>query len=157
MTSNEMNALSLDHYNVYCKDLAASLHFYERYIGLRSGERPPLPFPGAWMYAEEKAVLHLIAESGRLDEGSGAIDHISINCAGIRSAIDRIKADNMPVDVRLVPGLQLQQVFLRDPDGVLIELNFRDEPQVEELAHFDAATEDPRKRPRPSLPAAQRA
>ncbi|MES2972113.1 MAG: VOC family protein [Pseudomonadota bacterium] len=153
-----MNALSLDHYNIYCKDLAASLHFYERYVGLKSGERPPLPFPGAWMYADDnKAVLHLIAESGRLDEGSGAIDHVSINCSGIRSAIDRIKAGNMPVDVRLVPGLPLQQVFIRDPDGVMIELNFRDEPQVEELEHFDAATEDPRNRARPAPSSAKQA
>ncbi|MGE4242370.1 VOC family protein [Ramlibacter sp.] len=151
-----MNALSLDHYNVYCKDLAASVHFYERYVGLRIGDRPPLPFPGAWLYADDKAVLHLIAESGRQDEGSGAIDHVSINCSGIRSAIDRIKADNLPVDVRLVPGMQLQQVFIRDPDGVLIELNFRDEPQVEELANFDAATEDPRKRERPGSRSASR-
>ncbi|MDO8771150.1 MAG: VOC family protein [Burkholderiaceae bacterium] len=157
MKTNEMNALSLDHYNVYCKDLAASLHFYERYVGLKSGERPPLPFPGAWLYADEKPVLHLIAESGRLDEGSGAIDHIAINCSGIRSAIDRIKADNMPVDVRLVPGLLLQQVFVRDPDGVLIELNFHNEPQVEELEHFDAATEDPRRRARPDPSSGKRA
>jgi catechol 2,3-dioxygenase-like lactoylglutathione lyase family enzyme len=149
-----MNALSLDHYNIYCKDLAASLHFYERYVGLHEGARPPLPFPGAWLYADEKPILHLIAESGRLDEGSGAIDHISINCSGIRSAIDRIKADNMPLDVRLVPGLPLQQIFLSDPDNVLIELNFRDEPLVEELAHFDAAAEDPRNRARPSSPPA---
>jgi catechol 2,3-dioxygenase-like lactoylglutathione lyase family enzyme len=156
MTTQEMQALSLDHYNIYCKDLGASLHFYERYVGLRSGQRPPLPFPGAWLYADEKAVLHLIAESGRQDEGSGAIDHIAINCAGIRPAIDRIRADGLPVDVRLVPGLPLQQVFLRDPDGVLIELNFWDEPQVEELANFDAATEDPRQRARPGTPPAGR-
>jgi len=157
MTKNEMNALSLDHYNIYCKDLAASLHFYERYVGLKNGERPPLPFPGAWLYADEKPVLHLIAESGRLDEGSGAIDHIAINCSGIRSAIDRIKADNMPVDVRLVTGLPLQQVFVRDPDGVLIELNFWNEPLVEELEHFDAATEDPRNRARPAPSSLKRA
>lgn len=157
MTATEMQALSLDHYNVYCKDLAASLHFYERYVGLKAGQRPPLPFPGAWLYADEKAVLHLIAESGRVDEGSGAIDHIAINCSGIRAAIDRIKADKLPVDVRLVPGLPLQQVFLRDPDGVLIELNFMGEPQVEELGNFDAATEDPRKRARPVSSPAKRA
>src|SRR5476649_517521 len=85
---SQVNALSLDHYNIYCKDLGAAVRFYERYVGLRSGVRPPFPFPGAWLYAGEKAILHLIAESGRLDQGSGAIDHIAINCSGIRSAID---------------------------------------------------------------------
>ena len=42
-----MPALSLDHWNVYCKDLKATVRFYERYVGLKDGDRPPFNFPGA--------------------------------------------------------------------------------------------------------------
>ena len=42
-----MPALSLDHYNIYCNDLEATVRFYERYVGLTNGDRPPFPFPGA--------------------------------------------------------------------------------------------------------------
>ena len=54
-----MPALSLDHYNIFCKDLDATVRFYERYVGLTNGDRPPFPFPGAWMYAGDKATLRL--------------------------------------------------------------------------------------------------
>ena len=128
-----MPALSLDHYNIYCTDLEATVRFYERYVGLTNGDRPPFPFPGAWMYAGEKAILHLISESGRTDQGSGAIDHIAINCADIRGTIDTIKRDKIPFEVRKVPARPLQQVFLHDPDGIMIELNFWHEADVPEI------------------------
>ena len=60
-----MPALSLDHWNVYCKDLKATVRFYERYVGLTDGDRPPFNFPGAWLYAGEKPILHLVSETGR--------------------------------------------------------------------------------------------
>ena len=128
-----MPALSLDHWNVFCKDLKKTVAFYEKYVGLYSGDRPPFNFPGAWLYAGEKAILHLVSESGRKDHGGGAIDHVAINCADIRGTIDRIKADKVPFEVRKVPARPLQQVFLHDPDGIMIELNFWHEADVPEI------------------------
>ena len=123
-----MPATGLDHYNVYCKDLDRTVQFYERYIGLRSGDRPNFNFPGAWLYAGDKAVLHLVSESGRQAQGSGAIDHIAFNCRDLPATVDRLKADKIKFDMRKVPGRPLQQVFIHDPDGVMLELNFREEP-----------------------------
>src|SRR5262245_39199795 len=128
-----MPALSLDHWNVYCKDLVATVRFYERYVGLRNGDRPPFTFPGAWLYAGDKPILHLVSESGREDHGGGAIDHIAINCADIRATIDQLRKDGMPFEVRKVPARPLQQVFVHDPDGVMIELNFWNEADVPEI------------------------
>ena len=108
-----MPALSLDHYNIFCKDLDATVRFYERYVGLTNGDRPPFPFPGAWMYAGDKAILHIVSETGRSDQGSGAIDHIAINCSDIRGTLDQIKKDNMPFEVRKVPARPLQPGSLR--------------------------------------------
>jgi catechol 2,3-dioxygenase-like lactoylglutathione lyase family enzyme len=128
-----MPALSLDHWNVYCKDLKATVKFYERYIGLKNGDRPPFNFPGAWLYAGEKPILHLISESGRKDHGSGVIDHVAINCDNIRGCIDTLKKDKVAYEVRKVPARPLQQVFVHDPDGVMIELNFWHEADVPEI------------------------
>jgi catechol 2,3-dioxygenase-like lactoylglutathione lyase family enzyme len=141
-----MPALSLDHYNIFCKDLEATVRFYERYVGLRDGDRPPFPFPGAWLYAGEKAILHLVADSGRKDHGGGAIDHVAINCSDIRGTIDQIKKDGLQFDVRKVPARPLQQVFVHDPDGVMIELNFWNENDVPELA--DTAPMDTKAKPK---------
>jgi len=128
-----MPALSLDHWNIYCKDLDATVRFYERYVGLKNGDRPPFQFPGAWMYAGEKPILHIVSETDRKDHGSGAIDHVAINCSDIRGTIDQIKKDGVPYEVRKVPARPLQQVFVHDPDGVMIELNFWHEADVPEL------------------------
>ena len=99
-----MPALSLDHWNIYCKDLDATVRFYERYVGLKNGDRPPFMFPGAWMYAGDKAILHIVSETDRKDHGSGAIDHVAINCSDIRGTIDTIKKDGVPYEVRKVPA-----------------------------------------------------
>ena len=128
-----MPALSLDHWNVFCKDLKKTVAFYEKYVGLRDGDRPPFNFPGAWLYAGDKPILHLVSETGRKDHGSGAIDHVAINCEDIRGCIDRVKKDKVPFEVRKVPARPLQQVFLHDPDGVMIELNFWNEAEVPEI------------------------
>ena len=128
-----MPALSLDHWNIYCKDLKATVRFYERYVGLKDGDRPPFNFPGAWLYAGEKPILHLVSETGSKGHGSGAIDHVAINCADIRNTIDQLKKDKMKFEVRKVPARPLQQVFIHDPDGVMIELNFWNEADVPEI------------------------
>jgi catechol 2,3-dioxygenase-like lactoylglutathione lyase family enzyme len=133
-----MPALSLDHWNVYCKDLEATVRFYERYVGLRNGDRPPFNFPGAWLYAGDKAILHLVSETGRKDHGGGAIDHVALNCADIRGTIDQLARDSMPFRVRKVPAMPLQQVFVHDPDGVMIELNFWNETDAPEAGDYEA-------------------
>ena len=148
-----MPALSLDHWNIYSKDLEATVRFYERYVGLRDGERPPFPFPGAWLYAGDKAILHIVSETGRKDHGSGAIDHVAINCADIRGTLDQIKKDKVKFEVRKVPARPLQQVFIHDPDGVMIELNFWDEEDVAELEGFDPMTNQAGARKEKALPA----
>ena len=144
-----MPALSLDHWNVYCKDLKATVRFYERYVGLTDGDRPPFNFPGAWLYAGEKPILHLVSETGRKDHGGGAIDHVAINCADIRGTIAQLKKDKMPFEVRKVPARPLQQVFVHDPDGIMIELNFWHEADVPEIDKIGApaGSEEPRRRP----------
>ena len=149
-----MPALSLDHWNIYCKDLDATVRFYERYVGLHDGDRPPFPFPGAWLYAGEKPILHLVAGSGRKDQGGGAIDHVAINCSDIRGTIDQIKKDGLKFDVRKVPARPLQQVFVHDPDGVMIELNFWHEADVPELA--DTAPMDTKAKPKAKVKAKAR-
>ena len=68
-----------------------------------------------------------MSETGRKDHGSGAIDHVALNCADIRGTIDQLKRDSMPFEVRKLPARPLQQVSIHDPDGVLIELNLWNE------------------------------
>lgn len=123
-----MPATALDHYNIYCKDLDRTVRFYEKYVGLKAGDRPPFSFPGAWLYAGDKAVLHLVAESGRISQGSGAIDHIAFSCHDLAATVRQLDTDDIKYEIRAVPARPLRQVFIHDPDGVMLELNFWNEP-----------------------------
>jgi catechol 2,3-dioxygenase-like lactoylglutathione lyase family enzyme len=47
-----MPVSAMDHFTILTDDLPATLAFYEEFLGLKPGARPPFSFPGAWLYAE---------------------------------------------------------------------------------------------------------
>src|ERR1700757_3656615 len=55
----EMSVGVLDHYNVSTRKLKETVQFYEDVLGFMNGPRPELNFPGAWLYSDAHAVLHL--------------------------------------------------------------------------------------------------
>lgn len=125
--------LALAHVSVRSRNLAASLRFYTEVLGLATGPRPPFGFPGAWLYGREEdssqGVIHLIGPGseeylGDRSSGSGALDHVAFTATGWPALRGRLEALNIKFNVRTVPQLGLRQVFLSDPDGIVIELNF---------------------------------
>ena len=133
----------LAHYSVRTTDLAASRRFYTQVLGFREGFRPSFRFPGAWLYrGEDEAdygVVHLIGIDrndpeglqdylGDKDEsslhGSAAVDHLAFLATDLRAMHDTLRRENMQFRERTVPDLGLHQVFLEDPSGITIELNF---------------------------------
>lgn len=117
----------LDHYNIRTVKLAETVDFYERVLGLEDGDRPNFSFPGAWLYSEGQAVLHLIDVSGADEEpqeGTGCIDHIAFVSKGFESMKQHLASTGYAFEDRIVPGGRLWQIFVRDPNGLLIELNY---------------------------------
>jgi catechol 2,3-dioxygenase-like lactoylglutathione lyase family enzyme len=136
--------LALNHFSIRTMDLDATRTFYERVLGLTDGPRPDFPFPGHWMYRGDhgdiaNAVVHLIGMDRNDPEGlkqylgdrdvsslrgSGAVDHIAFFATGLAKMLDDLKALGVPARERTVPNIGLHQVFLDDPNGVVIELNY---------------------------------
>lgn len=152
-----MNISKLAHYSIRTTDLPTSLKFYTEVIGLRNGWRPPFNFPGHWLYLDEKDGLegdqgsvHLIGvdpvdPSGLIEamgdrdieslHGSGAVDHIAffaVNLLEVRETLTRL---GVPYRERTVPTLKVHQMFLEDPSGLVVELNF---PFLDENEGADA-------------------
>ena len=143
--------LSLNHFSIRTLDLEAARAFYERVLGLTVGPRPDFPFPGLWMYRGDhgdiaNAVVHIIgmdandpqglkAYLGERDasslRGSGAVDHVAFFATGLAAMRAHLRQLQVPVRERTVPDLGLHQVFLDDPHGVVIELNY---PAAEQAA-----------------------
>ena len=114
----------LDHVTVNCADLAKSRAFYAEVLGFRDGARPAFSFPGAWLYLGERPVVHLVGDAPSSPE-TGSFDHVAFEARDIDAVRANLIARGVAYREGGVPGARVRQIFLRDPDGVKIELNFR--------------------------------
>jgi catechol 2,3-dioxygenase-like lactoylglutathione lyase family enzyme len=147
-------ALSLNHFTIRTTDLEATRHFYADVLGLTVGPRPAFPFPGLWMYRGDhadvaNAVVHVIHLDGSNTmglrdylgdakngiKGTGAVDHIAFFADGLQLMLAHFAKNQVKFDERTVPSIGLHQLFLHDPSGVKIELNY---PAAEQAARLAA-------------------
>lgn len=129
-----MKVNGLDHVNVITADLDATARFYEDLLGLerRDGPAPLTPQTAQWMYdAAGRPVLHLNSEDcpRTFDRvtcpgPTGAVHHIALNCSGYDALIDRLNVQQAVFQCNTVAAIGLRQVFVMDPNQVLLELNF---------------------------------
>jgi catechol 2,3-dioxygenase-like lactoylglutathione lyase family enzyme len=124
---NGMGVGLLDHFNIRTRNLGETVRFYEDVLGLENGPRPNFAFPGAWLYSEGRAVVHLVdisptAEAQKPD--SGVVHHVAFVAQGFHRMKERLQAKGFPFEAREVPGGDLWQIFVHDPNGVMIELNY---------------------------------
>jgi catechol 2,3-dioxygenase-like lactoylglutathione lyase family enzyme len=125
----------LNHLLVLARDLEATRDFYVSVLGLAVGPRPLFEFPGYWLYLGDQAVVHLAGQdSDTGDAGTGPIDHVAFEATGLKDMVVRLEDHAIPVRHRKVPDLGLHQVFIQDPNGVTIELNY----PAAEGAEFEA-------------------
>jgi catechol 2,3-dioxygenase-like lactoylglutathione lyase family enzyme len=137
-------ALSLNHFSIRTLDIEATKDFYTHVLGLVEGPRPNFPFPGYWLYQGSvqdyaNAAVHVIGIDkkdssglsgylgGRAEEnlaGSGAVDHIAFFATGLTQMLSNLETLGVEVRRRDVPGIGLYQLFLNDPNGIVIELNY---------------------------------
>lgn len=124
-----MGVLALNHYNLRASRamLDALRDWYRDALGLEVGERPSFRFHGYWLYAGGRPILHL-SEASHGEEhpvpGAGTFDHVAFTCSGISSMRERLDALHIPYRVADVPLTKQRQVFLQDPAGNGVELNF---------------------------------
>ena len=129
---------TFEHVLILADDVDKTKEFYVDILGLEVGYRPDFTFKGYWLYLKDNkaACIHLAMRNqdtgqdyyiGKKDDvksGSGAIDHVAFNAddiEGMKSKLDKI---SMEYTHRKVPGFPLEQLFIMDPDGVKVELNY---------------------------------
>jgi catechol 2,3-dioxygenase-like lactoylglutathione lyase family enzyme len=117
----------LDHYNIRTRKFDETVHFYEDVLGLENGARPNFSFPGAWMYSDGKAVVHLVDISPTSEPqkpDSGVVHHVAFVSHGFNAMKKRLQLKNVAFKTVEVPGGALWQIFITDPNGVVVELNY---------------------------------
>ncbi len=133
-----MPLTKLEHYLVLTDDMEATRDFYVQALGMHVGFRPPLAFPGYWVYVGDTPCIHIaewksytahsnekgIEVSTRAD-GTGPVDHIAFNAHDYDEVVGRLERYGVKARRNEQPGGLLRQLFLQDPNGVKIEINVR--------------------------------
>jgi len=119
-----MIARRMDHVSFAVRDLGRSLTFYRDVLGLELAPRPDLGFPGAWLQAGE-AQVHLIQIPSDFDAGSPPpalnpiAGHAAFGIDDYDAALSALRGRGLEV---LTLGADAAQMWVRDPDGNIIEL-----------------------------------
>ena len=117
--------LDLDHINIATDKLAETRTFFIEVLGLVERWRPDFDFPGHWLYVGDKPVVHLVARGEPGAAGDAvALNHIAFAISDLEAFTARLSAQGVRFAQIEVPNSPIQQIFLRDPNGVIIELNY---------------------------------
>ena len=131
-TAPSVGVMCLDHVTVIVNDLETSRRFYVDVLGMRQVERPGFSFDGLWFQAGPTQI-HLILEHDASGPSGNVVaveltasrtHHFAFQVADGHAAAKRLTEHG----VEIVAGPKDRpdgavQVFVRDPDGYVVELS----------------------------------
>jgi catechol 2,3-dioxygenase-like lactoylglutathione lyase family enzyme len=132
----------IEHFLVAADDIDATRDWYARVLGMKPGAHPDFGFPVHWMYLGDTDIVHIgpsARQAGEIQKkflgrtsqdtgaGTGALDHIAFRATGLRGMLEHLKKEKVFFTRRRANGQALFQLFLYDPNGVKIELNYASE------------------------------
>ena len=132
-----MPIAELDHYFIWSKDLEKSRQFYCDILGLQVMPRPTVKLPGYRFGANGKIQVHMGQAGWSSDDGNdsvtptyeaGAInvDHIAFIATEAEIFAKHLRNIGVAFRIRYIDFMNLVQIDLTDPDGILVELNYYD-------------------------------
>jgi lactoylglutathione lyase len=147
-----MRATAINHVSISAPDLEASIRFYTEVFGM---ERVPAPrFPDqvvAWLRLGEQQ-LHLFQR-----EGAPQYHHFALDVDDFEGAYVKMRELEICEDATFLSGIRElpggeAQMYLRDPGGNLVEINWPDASNLDrsvvtdivELAHVVPQDDDGR-------------
>lgn len=132
-----MPLTELNHYFVRANDLERTKDFYVNVLGFEVMPRPNFPFPGYWLGINGKIQVHMgpagIANQdlyylgtpkNAATDNSGVVDHIAFLASEPEKFVKRFQSMGVEYRPRSLPESELFQLFIKDPNGLTIELNF---------------------------------
>ena len=117
----------LDHVNLVTAKLDEMVAWYEAVLGLHSGPRPDFPFDGAWLYAGDAPVVHLVEDTGRERAGSEAalkLEHFAFSATDAAAFERTLTEYSYPFKKIEAKGAGLIQFHVSDPDGNHVHVDF---------------------------------
>jgi hypothetical protein len=75
-------------------------------------------------HASENQKTYLGRLGGDSGAGTGAIDHIAFRAKGLKQTMAHLRRRKIEFNERRANGQALYQLFMYDPNGIKVELNF---------------------------------
>jgi catechol 2,3-dioxygenase-like lactoylglutathione lyase family enzyme len=122
--------MQLDHVTVVTPDLEGARRFFCDIAGLESGARPPFSVDGYWLYANGRAVIHLVdstmpgARPARVAPTAPRFDHVAFRVTPgdeWQALLARIESHGVPYQLADVPLSGERQLFVALAPGVVVE------------------------------------
>lgn len=122
--------MQFDHATIVTADLESARRFFVDIAGLTEGARPPFSIDGYWLYANGRALIHLIDATAPASAGRTAprIDHIALrmeSAAEWQALLGRLHAHGVDYQAARVPPMGPQeaqaQLFVALAPGVVVE------------------------------------
>lgn len=123
-----MQITKLDHVNVRTTQLSVMLNWYRDILGLTSGFRPDFPFGGAWMYAGDTVVVHLVEVGGPPATGSETslkLEHFAFTASGSAEFEARLTSSGTQYRRIVIDEINTIAFNIWDPDGNHIHVDFQ--------------------------------
>lgn len=125
-----MQLHDIHHVAIKTQDLEGTDKFYADVLGMEKVFRPDFDFPGSWFNIGQ-TMVHILAGSAGFDQdgkrpwGGASVDHIALFANGFDEFKSKIEEEGLAWRQFSIPEVGLWQLFMHDPNGVLIELNFK--------------------------------
>ena len=131
-----MRVNALDHVNIITGDLDGTASFFGEVFDLERRDAPPplTPTQAQWMFDDAgRAIVHINSldcprsyDRDVQPGPTGSIHHVALGCSGYDDMVARLNARGLDHKVNHITAIGLRQIFVMEPNGVLLELNFRD-------------------------------
>ena len=113
----------MEHFLLQTEDIEATKDWYVKILGFRVGPAPDFKFPVYWLYLGENRKKY-VGQQSDASTGTGVVDHVGFRTTGLLEMIEHLTKNKISFTERQVNDQGLYQLFLFDPNGLKIELNF---------------------------------
>ena len=128
----------IEHFLLQTADMEKTRAWYVNVLGMRVGPNPDFKFPVCWLYLGGKDIVHIteggaqvsenrkkyVGQESQATHGTGVLDHIAFRATGLRQMLEHLRAQEVDFKQRQVSDQGLYQLFMVDPNGIKIELNY---------------------------------
>ena len=128
----------IEHFLLQTESIEKTRDWYVRVLGMRVGPNPDFKFPVCWLYLGDKDIVHIteggasvsenrkryVGQESQATHGTGVLDHIAFRATGLNDMLTHLRALKIDFKQRQVDDQGLYQLFMLDPNGIKIELNY---------------------------------